>query len=304
MIMSGRGAPMLRRATVTMARGLQRRLGGARGLAAAAAAAARPRPHWTVQPTLSERAERYAARYAGVAPVQPERPAISREDYALPNLHEVDRGSFAFVLRDVFTPEECEAMIAASEARGYDEALVNTGRSQVLDTSYRHSARNMWDNRDAADEIFARVKSHLPSGEPRSFGYTIPPKPLVCDGLNERLRFLRYGPGHFFAKHRDGSYPRKDGSSQSYLTLMLYLNSGGGVDYEGGETCFVSDTEIARESPGGFHGAAPDVVHTPQVGDVLIFAHPVLHQGNEVVSGTKYAVRTDVMYSDPTLGRQ
>jgi len=312
MILSGRGAPTLHRATLAARGARQRRLyESARGLADHAAAV-RPRPHWAVQPTLSERGEKYAARYASAAPVPPGRPAIRREDYALPNVHEAERGAFAFVLRGVYTPEECAAMLVASEARGYEEALVNTGRSQVLDKSTRHSARNMWDSRDTARELFARIESHLPSGEPRSFGYAIPPKPLVCEGLNERLRFLRYGPGHFFAKHRDGSFAkhrdgsyrlRNDGSSQSYLTLMLYLNSSGaGADYEGGETCFVLDTEHARESPCGRHGAAaPDVVHTPQAGDVLIFAHPVLHQGNEVVSGTKYAVRTDVMYSDPTF---
>jgi len=188
-------------------------------------------------------------------------------------------------------------MIAASEERGYDQALVNNGRTQVLDVQYRNSARNMWDNHEAASELFSRVKSHLPSGEPRSFGYPIEPKPLACDGLNERLRFLRYDPGDFFAQHRDGSYRRDDGSSQSYLTLMLYLNSGGGVDYEGGETCFLLDTRFAREAPGSM--GSPDVIHTPQTGDVLIFAHPVLHQGNEVLSGRKYAVRTDVMYSNP-----
>jgi hypothetical protein len=27
-----------------------------------------------------------------------------------------------------------------------------------------------------------------------------------CSGLNERLRFLRYDPGHFFRPHTDGSY--------------------------------------------------------------------------------------------------
>jgi len=252
--------------------------------------------HWTVQPTLSERADRYAARYASAKA----QPTITREDYALPNQDEVDRGAFAFVLRNVYTPEECVAMIAASEERGYEQALVNTGRKQVLDVEYRNSARNMWDNHEAAGELFARVRSHLPSGEPRSFGYFIEPRSLVCDGLNERLRFLRYDPGDFFAKHRDGSYPRSDGSSQSYLTLLLFLNSGGGVDYEGGETCFVEDIRLSRERPGSA-SRSPDVVHTPQAGDVLIFAHPVLHQGNEVSRGRKYVVRTDVMYSDPAF---
>ena len=39
-----------------------------------------------------------------------------------------------------------------------------------------------------------------------------------------------------------------------------------------------------------------DVV--PGLGDCLVFSHPILHAGAEVRAGRKYAVRTDVMYSN------
>lgn len=213
--------------------------------------------------------------------------SITREELELPNQNERRRGAFAFVLHDVFTLAECAAMIAASEARGYDQALVNTGHSQILDTSYRNSMRNIWDTPETAAETHTRIAPHLPNeAEPQRFGYVTAPELLKCDGINERLRFLRYDPGDFFAAHKDGCYQRPDRSAQSYLTLMLYLNSGGGVDYAGGETSFVSQS-----------GGQPDVALVPRAGDVLIFTHPVLHQGNEVTGGRKYAVRTDVMYS-------
>ena len=43
-------------------------------------------------------------------------------------------------------------------------------------------------------------------------------------------------------------------------------------------------------------------------GSVLIFQHDILHEGSELLSGKKYAVRTDVMYEagitqDKTLER-
>jgi hypothetical protein len=41
-----------------------------------------------------------------------------------------------------------------------------------------------------------------------------------------------------------------------------------------------------------------DVV--PKTGSVLLFQHPLLHSGETVVRGRKYALRTDVMYSAPT----
>lgn len=214
--------------------------------------------------------------------------AITREEVELPNESERRRGGFAFVLHDVFSPAECAEMIAASEARGYDQALINAGYAQLLDTSTRNSMRNIWDNPETAAEIHSRVAPHLPNEtEPHSFGYSCSPQLLRCAGLNERLRFLRYDAGDFFAAHQDGSYERPDRSSRSYLTLMLYLNSGGGVDFTGGETSFVSQS-----------GANADVAFVPRAGDVLIFTHPVLHQGNEVTRGRKYAVRTDVMYAE------
>lgn len=213
---------------------------------------------------------------------------ITREDIELPNESERRRGAFAFVLHGVFSPAECAAMIAASEGRGYDQALVNVGYAQILDQTYRNSMRNIWDDRATAAEIYRRIAPHMPSDTERhSFGYPVEPARLQCEGLNERLRFLRYDPGDFFSEHQDGSYERPDGSARSYLTLMLYLNTGDGVDFSGGETSFVSKT-----------GAQSDVALAPRAGDVLIFTHPVLHQGNEVTSGRKYAVRTDVMYSN------
>ena len=68
---------------------------------------------------------------------------------------------------------------------------------------------------------------------------------------------------------------------------MLYLNSGGGADFTGGETRFV---------PAGGGGGGPSL--SPRAGDVLIFTHPVLHEGCRVTRGRKYVVRTDVMYEE------
>lgn len=119
-------------------------------------------------------------------------------------------------------------------------------------------------------------------------------------------------------------YERPDGSgAASFLTCMLYLSTGGGDNFVrlllkaltralhrrkaalvatasclslahwrflsqgGGETRFVSDPRS---------GADPVLV--PRLGDVLVFTHPVLHEGCAVTCGRKYCVRTDVMYVD------
>lgn len=73
-------------------------------------------------------------------------------------------------------------MIAASEKRGYEAALVDTGAAlQVLDTGYRNSSREIWDSPETAAEIFRRIRGHLPSGRPaQSFGYDAAPRQEKC----------------------------------------------------------------------------------------------------------------------------
>ena len=56
-------------------------------------------------------------------------------------------------------------------------------------------------------------------------------KVITC---NERLRFLRYYKGEFFALHQDGMYMRNNGE-RSYVTVLIYLND----DFKGGETTLV-----------------------------------------------------------------
>ena len=40
----------------------------------------------------------------------------------------------------------------------------------------------------------------------------------------------------------------------------------------------------------------------PKTGTALLFPHALLHQGNAVLSGTKYVLRTDVMYEKVFIG--
>ena len=197
--------------------------------------------------------------------------AIIKNDVALPRA--CDAGKIAFVLDNVFSEEECKEWIAAAEANGFEEALVNTGDANVLMRDYRHSLRSIIDDHAMADKLFQRIRSFLPS--------SIEGWPLSC--LNERLRFLRYEKGDFFAPHCDGVYTRPDVSERSFITVQLYLNEGA----EGGATTFLDDDE-----QGG-------VMIVPVTGRVLIFEHRILHEGSLVTGGIKYAVRTDVMYKRP-----
>ena len=178
---------------------------------------------------------------------------------------------FCFALYNVFTAEECAAMIERAEAQGFVPAEVTIGPGQsMLMEDYRRSGRVILDDPVLAQEIFDRVAPTLRRLRPKI-------KTRTPSSLNPYLRFLRYVEGDYFAPHRDDW--REHGRERSYLTLMLYLNE----DFEGGSTGFLSHT-----------GDRTDFV--PKTGSVLMFEHTIMHEGCTVMGGVKYCVRSDVMY--------
>jgi hypothetical protein len=81
----------------------------------------------------------------------------------------------------------------------------------------------------------------------------------------------------------DGAFVR-DAREQSFLTLMVYLND----DFEGGSTDFLAE----------------EIRVKPERGMVLVFDHPLVHQGAPVLRGAKYVMRTDVMYRRDAISAQ
>lgn len=164
--------------------------------------------------------------------------------------------------------EECEALIDLSNALGFADATIegewNAPRGFFVSNG-RHNSRTAIDDFELADALWQRVKGIVPK--------KIDNKSVV--GLNERLRFYRYTSGQRFAAHTDGYFIRSE-IERSLLTLILYLNE----EFTGGETFFLnSETLVA-----------------PQTGKALVFAHQLWHAGLPVKSGTKYILRTDVIY--------
>ena len=111
-----------------------------------------------------------------------------------------------FTIENVLSDDECEQLIALSERRGYEQALVNVGNGRQAMSDVRRSSRWMVDSESAADELWRRIERHVPdvvaksrSGKGTTVGW-------YASGLNERLRFLKYNPGDYFAPHQDGSF--------------------------------------------------------------------------------------------------
>lgn len=188
------------------------------------------------------------------------------------------RSQFAVVVENVLTPEECRQWIEGSESHHYETATVNMGLTQQVLTDVRNSDRAIIDDVDRANELWERVKHFIP------MDMTI--RGMKPAYLNERLRFLRYDVGQYFAPHMDGHFIYPVGHPQhpdtSFLTLQVYLTE----DFEGGTTRFFADCSERTYF---------DVV--PKIGSILIFEHRLYHAGEAVSRGMKYAIRTDVMFS-------
>ena len=132
----------------------------------------------------------------------------------------------------------------------------------------RNNERVIFDDEQLAAEVLEKARKHIPN-EMRG-------RRMVA--ANERFRCYRYKHGMRFAPHADGSFER--GQDKSFYTYLIYLNS----EMEGGETNFAVEPPLSIQ---------------PEQGLGVVFQHPIVHEGAEVLSGIKYVARTDLMYRKP-----
>jgi hypothetical protein len=168
-----------------------------------------------------------------------------------------------FIIEDFLSAAECVELIQLSEKIGYQEATVTTTEGQKMIKGIRNNTRVIKVDFDIAEEFWSKIKSFI---LPRKDG-------SIPIGVNEQFRFYKYDKGQRFNKHRDGKFKR-NAKEESKLTFMVYLNEG----FVGGETEFEEFSII------------------PKAGTALVFEHRVRHKGCIIESGTKYAIRTDIMF--------
>ncbi len=166
--------------------------------------------------------------------------------------------------------QTCAAYVARFPREGAEVGTVIGREGEIVDLQVRNNTRVMWDDEAEAQRLFERVAPHVPPVL-RMGGVE---RRVV--GANPRLRVYRYQPGQKHGAHWDTEVELPDGR-RSLLTLVFYLNDG----FEGGCTEF------------------PELGATvqPQAGRALLFQQRVVHVAGEVTRGTKYVLRTDLMYS-------
>ena len=190
---------------------------------------------------------------------------------------------YCAVVPGFLTPGECHELIALAESKGFRSA------SSDYPPTYRSNDRLVHDDENLSGHFFQRLRFFAPPVMQTRDDLGL--ESWRVEGVNERLRFCRYRARQQFNIHQDGVYHR-DFDRRSMLTFMIYLTDGEG--FCGGDTEFFADGP--RATPVGFH--QPEVVARvrPKIGTLILFDHRIWHAGAEVTSGTKYILRSDVLY--------
>ncbi|KAL3799543.1 hypothetical protein HJC23_008670 [Cyclotella cryptica] len=223
--------------------------------------------------------------------------SLSVQDLSSDLIPVTGKTSFAIVIHNLLSPDECSSLIRRAEDEGFDHALIHgPDGKEVLNQTVRNCGRCIIDDEQLSNTIYQRIRDAVRGTvwEKKMQTFTLRKHhdgdslTASAVGLNERMRFLKYEPGQFFAPHHDIRYVRGPefgprAGETSYVTVHIYLND----KVKGGSTRFLCGTRYY------------DV--NPKVGSVLIFDHDLLHEGSKVTSGVKYSVRTDIMYRNPAF---
>ena len=205
-----------------------------------------------------------------------------------PQRRDIDLGGLlAFVIDEVVTAEEAQAIIDASEIFGYRDEAPGIATPPGM----RMNKTVHWLADDALlGPIMARMQALLPQ---QMGGADLYPM------LSHRINMYRYDDQDVFNRHIDGDWPgyALDNDRRvmcewqglrSALTMLLYLNDPS-TGVQGGNTRL-----LARD------GRWVDVV--PRQGSALFFRHgmspdSVIHIGDRVHGPIpKYVARINVMY--------
>jgi len=107
--------------------------------------------------------------------------------------------------------------------------------------------------------------------------------------LNSNIRLYKYTPSQHFDPHYDDSIRDAKTGAVSEWTLLIYLT---GVEdgVQGGETVFYPNSKAK---------ASEAMAVQLTRGTALLHRHGnecLLHEGSKVRSGTKYILRSDIMF--------
>lgn len=171
---------------------------------------------------------------------------------------------------NVFNSNECDELIRATENIGYIRAsLFDKNGKQYFYPEIRESLRCIVDD-VAFSSVLEKRLIHLIPKIYRGKKY---------HSINPRFRCLKYNDTtHHFIAHTDDCYSNNE--IMSMITILIYTNK----DYEGARTSLHLDEKtIIGEIE-------------PKVGMIYLMDQDILHSVPNLISGTKYIIRTELMF--------
>ena len=215
--------------------------------------------------------------------------AFPRDHGLTPQRSDIALGGLtAFLISDVITADEADAIVEASERFGYrDEAPgIQTPPGMRMNKAVH------W---VADEETLAPILNRIAHLLPQQIDHA-----RLHPALSRRINMYRYDAQDVFNPHTDGDWPGYGLSAdrihmqewpglRSCLSMLLYLN-GPDDGVQGGSTRL-------------FHPDRGHVDVMPKKGSALFFRHgfgpnSVLHEGSRVFGEvSKYVARINVMYT-------
>lgn len=177
-----------------------------------------------------------------------------------------------WMVEGVLSAEEAASFIHAAEAVGFSTPPPGPPAPGM---AARDNARLAWTDASLADALWRILAPSVAAAG-------APDTPFAC---SPALRLYRYTPGQRFARHFDDAVEGVLGpGTATRHTVLVYLSA-----CSGGETVFYGGKgkQVAAVAP------AP--------GRALIHRHGddcLLHEGAKVREGTKYVLRTDLVYRE------
>ena len=167
---------------------------------------------------------------------------------------------FLYEIDNILTEEECQY---------YMSLFDNKDMVEDIDDKHRKYHRIQIVNQEFANRLYQKVKGYLPKKIKK-----------IADGMNDHIRLSKYDAGQFFGIHKDGmNFDPNNKNRMSYATLNIFLND----DFEGGETTFYEKD-----------GKTMRFVCKPKAGRGAFFYSQQFHEGNKILSGNKFLIRTDL----------
>jgi len=174
-----------------------------------------------------------------------------------------------YLHHDLYSAAECERIIGVAEAAGFGFT--------AYPKEYRGNLRLVTNDAALAERTWQRMNNTVPSRLEHD-GAT-----WEAVGLNHHWRLSKYYSGDVFQEHIDTCFTASN-ALRSFYTVNIYLNDA----FSDGRTRFFDDDHAVR------------CCVQPKPGLALVFAQPGYrfypHDGERVKDGTKYLIRSDVMY--------